>query len=93
MHHVGDRVRDVEVEVDLVLPIAAGLERRGRVVAERRVDRIEDELLDLASANADARVPDQAGAQEAAQSTDPRIVDEVASELRRETAGEPACRA
>ena len=91
VHDVGGGVRDVEVEVNVVLPVAAGVERGRRVVAERRVDRIEDELIDVAGADVDARVPVEAAAREPAQSADERIVDEIAAELRREPAGEPAC--
>ena len=90
VRHVADRHRHVEIEVDVVLRVDAGIERNGRVVAERGVDRVADELVDLCAADVHAGVPVEAAAREPAQAGDERVVGHVAAELRRETSGEPA---
>ena len=90
MHAIVEGVGNVEVEIGFVLPVDAGPERCRRVVTDRRIDRIENELIDLAGAGADARVPGEAAAGKPAEAADQRVVDQIPAKLRRESSRKPA---
>ena len=90
MHAIVEGVGNVEVEIGFILPVDAGPERCRRVVTDRRIYRIENELIDLAGAVADARVPGEAAAGEPAEAADQRVVDQIPAELRRESSRKPA---
>ena len=86
MDHVGGGVGDVEVEVDLCLPVEPGIEvaRGGR--PERGVDGIEDAEVRLVGAVAGARVPGQAVGRGPAHPGDRRHVGDHPGERRGEAA-------
>ena len=84
--HVGNGMGDVEVEVDLLLPVEPGVEVARGVGAERRVDGVVEEEVGLVGAVAGAGVPGQAAVGDAPHPPDHRHVGDHAPEPR----GEPA---
>ena len=87
--HVAGGVGHVGVQADLPLPVAAEIERGGRVGAERGVDRVGDEQIGFVSPDRAAHVPDDAGRSEAADATHKRQVLRLTAEARREAARKP----
>ena len=87
VHAVVDGIAEIDVEAELVLPVEAGIERRGGRRAERGVDRVVDEEVRFAGAGARAGVPQDAPGELAAQAGDHGRIEDVAAELRREAAG------
>ena len=79
-------VGDVEVQVELLLTVQAGLELGRRVGSERGVDRVVDEEVDLAGAGAGAGVPSQPAGKLAADAAHRGVVDVEAAKVRREAA-------
>ena len=60
MDHVGGGIGDVDVEVDLRLPVETGVEVARRLGTERGVDGVEEEEVRLVGAVAGAGIPGQA---------------------------------
>ena len=85
---VVDRVAEIEVEVGLLLLVETRVEGGRRLRAERRVDRVGDEEVDLVGAGRDARVPGDAARGRSADAGEDRRVRQVAAEVGGEPAGE-----
>ena len=86
---VVQRPAQVEVDADLPLPVEAGVERRGRLGAERGVDGVAHGEVGGVRPGADARVPQDPARELPAQAPDHRGVLREAAEARREPAREP----
>ena len=85
--HVGGGVGDVEVEVDLRLPVETGIEIARGVGTERCVDGVEEEEVRLVGAVAGAGVPRQAVGRGSPQAGDRRKVGDHAVVGRGEPTG------
>ena len=83
-----DGIGDIQVEADLLLPIAAEVELGGGLGTERGVDRVADEQIGLVGPNADAPVPDQILAGESSYPGDHRAIGYRAAEVGREASRE-----
>ena len=84
---VADCVGDIQVEADLLLPIASQVEVGGGLRTERGVDRVADEQIGSMGSDADASVPGETLAGKAAYSGDHRTIGHRASEVGCETSG------
>ena len=83
----GDRMRHVEVQVDVPLAVPPDVERVGRHQAERRVDGVVDEEVGVVDAERAAQVPVEAAGGEAAHAPHQRRAPRHAPGLRRKAAG------
>ena len=88
VHPVGDRLRDVEVHVDVPLQVPADVERVGRLEAERGVDGVADEEIGVVRPERGAQVPVEAAGREVAHAADEDRFGRRACRLRGEAAGE-----
>ena len=84
--HVAGGIRDVEVEVYVLLPVESGIEFARRVGAQRGVDGVIEEEVRLVSAVAGAGIPGQAVGRRPPDAAHHRHVADNAAELRREPA-------
>ena len=80
---------NVNVHVHIRLRITPGTEARGSVVPQRRIDGVEDELINPALADPRADVPREPVRPHGPEPGHDRMITEDTAELRGETAGEP----